>query len=78
MLDSLQGRYVLADADGEYSADPGDYFTATDRVRFEGLSLVKLAHPFRTVTGRTVYAPRIIKNDPTMRDLRRLQAVRHA
>lgn len=74
MLGSLQGRYVLADEDGEYSADPGDYFMGTDRSRFEGMSLLKLAHPYTTTTGRKVYAPRILKNDPTLRDLRRLAA----
>ena len=53
----------------------GPYFMGTDRTRFEGQSLVKLSHPYRTITGRTVYAPRILKNDPTLRDLRRLAAV---
>lgn len=78
MLETLQGRYILADEDGEYSADPGDYFTRGPDSRFLGLSLVKLAHPFRTVTGRVVLAPRILKHEPTMRDLRRLAAVRNA
>jgi hypothetical protein len=72
MLKSLQGRYVLADEDGEYSADPGDYWHLADGVRFEGQSLLKLSHPYTTTTGRKVLAPRILKNDPTMRDLRRL------
>jgi hypothetical protein len=69
-------RYILADAEGEYSANPGDYWHLADDDRFAGTDLVKAEHPYRTVTGRTVYGPRLLKSNPTMRDLRRLEAAR--
>lgn len=72
MFTSTLGRYVLADEGGEYSADPADYWFRSDEDRFSGVSLVKLSHPFTTTTGQVVLAPRILKNDPTMRDLRRI------
>jgi hypothetical protein len=56
----------------EYSADPADYWANVDTVRFDGMDLVKIRHPYRTVTGGTIYGPRLLKSDPTMRDLRRL------
>jgi hypothetical protein len=66
-------NYCLADDDGQYSANPGDYWYNADDVRMPG-TLVKLRHPYRTVTGLVVVGPRVLKDQPTMRDLRRLAA----
>jgi hypothetical protein len=68
------GRYFLADEFGEYSANAGDYWHRADSDRFDGMVLVKRSHAYRTVTGRTVHAERVLRSDPTMRDLRRLAA----
>lgn len=65
-------QYVLVSPwDGaEYSADPRDYWDALPADKLG--DLVRLDHPYKTVTGRTVYGPRLIKSDATIRDLRRL------
>jgi hypothetical protein len=66
------GRYyLLGDDDGEYSATAGDYWGAPDSASMG--TLIRLAHPWRTATGRTVYARRVIRERATMRDLRRLE-----
>lgn len=69
----LNGAYVLSDGEGEYSPDPGDYWDLPETYVFEGMALVKRRHHYRTVTGRTVTDSRLLKTDPTMRDLRRLE-----
>lgn len=64
-------RYVITDETGDqYSADPRDYWYNADNAPMG--QLVRLDHPWRTVTGRTVIAPRLVKENATMRDLRRL------
>ena len=65
--------YVLVDEEGgQYSTTAGDYWSEADDRRFVGCVLVKQFHAWRTLTGCVVYAPRVIKSDPTVRDLRRL------
>ena len=69
----MQRRYYLvADHGNEYSADARDYWHMPDSAQFEGSLLVRAVHPFRTVTGRVVFASRVLKSDPTVGDLRRL------
>jgi hypothetical protein len=66
--------YYVATADGgEYSADPGDYWAAADSDPLGG-ALARRSHPWRTATGRTVYAPRLIISAATVGHLRRLEA----
>ena len=67
-------NYVLADFGGEYSANPADYWYLADSERMS-YTLVKKRHPWRTKSGHTVLAPRVIRDQPSMRDLRRLAAV---
>lgn len=72
----MQSRYFITGGDdgeyGEYSADPADYWMAADDAPV-GL-IVKKSHRYRTVTGQTIYAERVIKTRGTVRDLRRLAA----
>jgi hypothetical protein len=70
--ESYVGREYLVDdgAGGEYSANPADYWNAADDAQMG--ALIRLRHPFRTVTGRTLYAPRLIRSAVTVGDLRRL------
>ena len=64
--------YCIADEiGGQYSADAADYWAARDGASME-CALVRLDHPYRTTSGRTVYAPRVIKEHATVRDLRRI------
>ena len=64
-------RYVLVNEKGEYSADPGDYFYLRSQDEVGG-DLVRVDHPYRTVGGSVVEAPRLLKTDATMRDLQRV------
>lgn len=71
-------RYVIAGDDGgEYSADAADYWAARDGAELGG-ALIRLDHPYRTVTGRTVYGPRLLRSVATVRDLRRIATARPA
>ncbi len=63
----IGGTYL---APGEYSAHPGDYWHAPDSEPVG--PIVRREHAFRTVTGRTVFGPRVLKTDATVGDLRRL------
>lgn len=56
--------------DGEYSANPADYWNAPDETTIG--SIVKREHRYVTATGRSVYAARLVKDYATMGDLRRL------
>lgn len=67
-------NYFLGDDDGQYSANPADYWYLADDAQMPQ-TLVKRHHAYRTITGRTVLAPRVLKDQPTMRDLRRLAQV---
>lgn len=65
-------RYSIEDDEGgAYSAHPGDYWAASDSA-----VLGALVGPItlRTVTGRTVTTRRVLKEQATVRDLRRLSA----
>lgn len=66
-------NYYITGSDndgGQYSAHYGDYWNLADNEPMG--ALVKVSHPYVTVTGRIVYAERILRWDATMRDLRRL------
>ena len=64
-------RYILiGEDDGEYSADASDYFWAAPQDELG--ALVRTDHEYRTTTGRTVTAPRLIKSEATKHDLDRL------
>jgi len=65
-------NYYLSTDYGECSADPRDYWYSGDNVRMPG-ALVKRLHPYITRTGRTVFAWRLLKHNPSIRDLRRLE-----
>jgi hypothetical protein len=70
--DRLAAReYIIVAGDAEYSADAADYWDAVDDTYLGG-ALVSRNHPYRTVTGLTVYAPRGLKSRATVRDIRRL------
>lgn len=65
-------RYAIVDELGDhYSATAGDYWYSADEDTAGG-ALVRLDHPYRTTSGRVVYAPRVVKEFPTVRDLRRI------
>lgn len=67
-------RYAICtDDDGQYSADPGDYWHYPDSQPIG--ALVRLDHAWRTATGQLVHAPRCIKLNATVGDLRRLARV---
>lgn len=78
LMSGASARYAVIDNDGwgESSADPDDYWTQGDDFVMEGATLVRLNHPYITVTGLIVLAPRPLKGDPTVRDLRRLSRAR--
>lgn len=66
-------EYALTDNRGTVaSADPTDYPSVEESFRFDGMLLVKKAHPYWTVTNRVILAPRLLKSNPTLADLRRL------
>lgn len=69
-------KYVLVhmDTSTECSAERGDYdfHNLRDSYTFTGYSLVKKEHPYITRTGLMVFAPLVLKYNPTMRDLRRI------
>jgi hypothetical protein len=68
---------AVSDPSGEgYSADARDYWYLPDTEPMG--ALVRLYHPWRTVSGRMVYAPRVVRHLATMRDLRRLARARDA
>jgi hypothetical protein len=64
--------YSLTDETGynRYSANPADYWNAEDDVPVG--PIIRNSHRFRTVTGRIVFAERLIKTNATLGDLRRL------
>lgn len=67
-------RYaLLGDDGGEYSADAGDYWHMADSDTLDGM-LVRTNHYFRVAhSPRVIPRWRILKSDPSMRDLRRLE-----
>ena len=75
LMDGVLARHAILDNDGwgESSADPDDYWDAPPSLVFEGAALVRLNHPYLTVTGRVVLAPRTLKDEPRIRDLVRLR-----
>jgi len=62
-------RYAIADADGEYSADPADYWSAPDSAE---VGMIIGPVTLQTVTGRLVTTRRALKSNGTIGDLRRL------
>jgi hypothetical protein len=64
-------RYSLVNDDGEFSADPRDYWYLRPQDAAGG-ALVREDHPYRTTSGRTVFAPRLLKSEATIRDLERV------
>lgn len=75
LLEGYFARHSIIDWDGwgESSADPEDYWDKPDTYRFEGAALVRMNHPYVTVTGLVVLSPRPLKSTPTIGDLRRLR-----
>jgi hypothetical protein len=56
--------------DGTYSADPSDYWHHADGDTVG--AIIRRHQPYRTRSGRIVYAPRMVRQYGTVRDLRRL------
>lgn len=75
LMEGYFARHSVVDFDGwgETSADPEDYWDKPDTFVFEGAALVRMNHPYLTVTGLIVLSPRPLKNEPTLGDLRRLR-----
>lgn len=67
---AIAGYITTGPDDGTYSADAADYWYAADGDTVG--ALVKLRQRYRTTAGRIVYAPRVIREYATVRDLRRL------
>lgn len=67
-------RYDLVHQEtaAECSSDPRDYIMYPNSHKFEGYTLVKREHPYITRTGLMVFAPLVLKYEPTKRDLVRL------
>jgi hypothetical protein len=75
LMDGHFARHSVVDSDGwgEASADPDDYWDKPDTFVFEGGTLVRMNHPYVTVTGLVVLSPRPLKGSPTIGDLRRVR-----
>ena len=67
-------KFYTATEDGTYSADAGDYWDARNDTNI-GM-LVRENHEYVTVTGKRVHGPRVLKQNATIGDLRRLQRAR--
>lgn len=79
LFDNANAQYTLMDIDpqgGDHSADPNDYWMFTDEDVFDDAVLVRLNHPYVTVTGLVVIAPRVLKERPALGDLRRIHRAR--
>lgn len=78
LMDGAFARHSIIDPDGfsETSADPDDYWDKPDSFVFEGGVLVRMNHPYVTVTDLVVLSPRPLKSDPSIGDLRRLHKAR--
>jgi hypothetical protein len=57
-------NFALADRDGEYSANPSDYFMMADDQKFKNLVLVATEHKRGGWTRRVV-----VKKNPMKKDL---------
>ena len=80
LMEGYFARHSIIDLDGygESSADPEDYWDKPDTFVFEGAALIRMNHPYVTVTGLIVLSPRPLKNEPTLADLRRLRRAKSA
>jgi hypothetical protein len=74
-IDPTAYRYALVHDEYE-DLDLLDYFSVDDDYRFEDWALVRINHVWRTNTGQLVTGVRIIKESPTVRDIRRLARAR--
>lgn len=80
LMEGYFARHSIVDLDGygESSADPEDYWDKSDNFVFEGAALVRMNHPYVTVTGLVVLSPRPLRNEPTLGQLRRLRRAKSA